>query len=132
VLVAVALAVTVLAGCAGQKEPGSYTGGVKDDFKQACYVQRVLDAEPTIQVGSAASMNDKEAKVKKDAPKAVIKAASDYCSCVLKVILKKVHFSEFKKVNDDLRDDNNKPLPSSFTKAFSSCKDTTATVATKQ
>ena len=119
---AVVVAVVVLAGCSGQREPTSYTDGVKTDFTSGCWTVLVGDAHPKdITFEPTDNREAREAKATKFGSEAEISAAKDYCGCVIKKITKDVKFSEFKQVNDDLREDNG-PLPESFQKAYSSCK----------
>jgi hypothetical protein len=120
-LTAVALtAALLLAGCAGQREPTSYTDGVEEDFTQACWTQTLLDHNTDIEVGDADSMDVRASKATKGSSKAEVRAAKTYCTCVFKAIKKNVEFSEFKKVNDDLREEEG-TLPRSFTKSYDSC-----------
>ena len=89
------LSLGLLAGCAGQKTPSSYTDGVEEDFMNGC--QDIAKQDGVI-----------------DSPK-------DYCQCAWKAIKADVPFKEFKAINSDLTE-NNGPLPESFTKAFADCK----------
>ena len=43
-LLAMVLAVGLLAGCAGQRAPSSYTDGVRDAFIEGCWTTLVSDA----------------------------------------------------------------------------------------
>ncbi len=95
-LIGIVLVLGLLSGCARQKIPTGYTDGVKEDFTTGCTVTAKRDG-----------MSAGEAK--------------DYCGCAWKAIKKDVPWSTFKKVNDDLTEDNG-PLPSSITKVLTDCK----------
>ena len=132
-LAILSVGVLLLAGCGGQKDPGSYTNGVKTSFTAACWTQRVLDQVPSIKVKDSDSLDQRSAIAQKAAPK-VAKAAQGWCTCVYKALTKTVRFGEFKRINDSMRDQqgmSTATLPKSFTDAYKSCPDTTAT-ATKR
>ena len=121
-LAVLALATLVLAGCSGQKEPGSYTDGVKRDFTSGCWTTLIEDAYPKDVVYEPTDDREKrEAKAVKAATDAEVTAAKDYCSCAYKGITKDVKFSEFKQINEDLRNEQG-PLPESFQKAYDHCE----------
>ncbi|MCU1355565.1 MAG: hypothetical protein JWM89_983 [Acidimicrobiales bacterium] len=121
VLVAVAaLSVALLAGCSGQRDPGTYTSSVKRSFVSSCATQRALDDNTAIKVTDTESLTAKTAAVKKVIGKTAYGAYRSYCTCVIGKITKDVKFSTFRTINEDLRLNGGK-LPSSFTKAYDSC-----------
>jgi hypothetical protein len=98
------LAVGLLAGCAGQRAPSSYTSGVKRDFIKGCEATAKSDAKSGSE--AAATISDPE----------------EFCACAYAAVRKKVKFADFKKINDDLTEDNAVP-PKSFTDAYADCVD---------
>ena len=110
-----ALSVAVLAGCSGQRDPSSYTGQVKTSFVASCWTNLLLDAHQDIKVSDTDSLDSKSAVVTKKVSKTELDAAKESCNCTYKVFTKHVPFGDFKKANDDLRQDGGK-LPSSITK----------------
>ena len=102
-VVALAVAVSVLAGCSGaQREPTSYTDKVQTHFIQGCQETFAVDAKST----GATSV-----------PK-------DFCKCVYEAISDKssgMKFDDFKSVNTDLTEKHAK-LPASFDKYVKSCR----------
>ena len=102
-VVALALAVSVLAGCSGaQREPTSYTDKVHTNFVKGCNETFATDAK-----ASNAS----------PAPKG-------FCECVYAGITDKsggMKFDDFKQVNTDLTEKHAK-LPGSFDKYIKACQ----------
>lgn len=95
-LAGVVLGLGLLAGCAGQRAPGDYSSKVKTDFIAGC----------------KQTANDDKASFD----------ATAYCTCAYDALsgTDGVSFDEFKKVND-AQVEKPAPLPSSFTKIFTSC-----------
>lgn len=123
-MLALAVGVLLLAGCGGaQQDESSYTSKVKNNFTGQCWVQTVADANPDIAKSFKLddSLGDRQDRVTSNAPKAQVRAAQQYCGCVYAALKKRVKFGEFKKINEDLRE-NGGSLPKSFTQAYSSCK----------
>ncbi len=122
-MLALAVGVLLLAGCAGgQRDESSYSSKVEDNFTGQCWVQTVADANPDIAKSFKLddSLGNRQDRVTSKAPKAQVIAAQKYCGCVYAALKKRVKFGEFKKINEDLRDNGGK-LPKSFTDAYSSC-----------
>lgn len=111
----------LLAGCSGQRDPGSYTDSVKQDFVSSCWTTTVADL-PTndLKLVPSDSRSEREAKAAKVVPASEVKAAKTFCGCAYAKLKKKVKFGRFKSVNTDLRENGGK-LPSDFTKAYASC-----------
>jgi hypothetical protein len=120
-LAALAVVVLLLAGCSGQRDPGSYTESVKTHYKESCATQFLLDHNH-IDVANDATLETRTAAAEKGSSKSEISETDDYCTCAWKIISKKVPFGDFKKINDDLRE-NGGPLPTSFTKKYASCEE---------
>ena len=87
----------LLAGCAGQSTPDSYSNSVERNFLRGC----TDTAE-----GDGASFD-----------------AARYCQCAYDELSGDdgVDFDEFKQVNEDQVEDPG-PLPASFTRAFDQCQ----------
>lgn len=117
----VALAVTALIGCSGQREPGSYTASVKKDFVAQCWITRVLDQNADLEVTNSDPLADQQKALEEDAPSDDVATAKESCGCAYAAIKKDVKFSAFKSLNDDLRENPEKALPDSFTKAYADC-----------
>jgi hypothetical protein len=101
VLVAL-VAIGLLGGCTGQRDPGSYTDAVEENFLKGCVGTSADDAESG-EVSESAS----------------VWGRAD-CQCAYDAIKRDVPFSEFKQLNSDLIEEPG-PLPESFTKAFADC-----------
>lgn len=112
-LVGILLTVGLLAGCSGQKTPGSYTSGVKGDFIEGCWSTLVRDAKGT--PAAKLSIDDLQAKYKSEA-----KVATTQCTCAYAGFKKDIKFSEFKKINDDQTETPAK-LSSKVTKVYEKC-----------
>lgn len=121
-LVALVATTVLLAGCSGQRDPGSYTASVKKDFVSGCWTTTIFDKNPKIKVEPSDSRDSREAKATKGGKAADVKAAKTSCSCAYADIKKKVKFGTFRSINENLREDGTGKLPSSFTRAFASCK----------
>lgn len=89
------LCLGLLAGCAGQRTPTSYTQSVENNFLSGCV---------------STAKQDK-----------TIASPTDFCNCAFKAIKKDVPFGDFKRANSKLTENPGK-LPESFTKAYDSCK----------
>lgn len=100
-LVAV-VALGLLGGCTGQRDPSSYTDAVEENFLDGCIGTSEDDA----------------------ADGAVAEGANVWgraeCQCAYDAIKKDIPFSEFKQVNSDQIEEPG-PLPASFTKVFADC-----------
>lgn len=116
-VVATVLAVVVLAGCAGQKDPGSYGTGVHDDFISGCWTGHVADTHPGLSYLPTDNRTLREAKASKVATKAELSADQNTCQCIYGVLLKHVPFHEFAAANAGLRDKPG-PLPSNIVNAY--------------
>ena len=101
-LVAAVVALGLLGGCAGQRDPGSYTDAVEKNFIRGC----VGTSKQDVASGDVAE----SANVWERAE----------CQCAFTAIKKDVPFSEFKKINSDQIEEPSQ-LPSSFTKVFADC-----------
>lgn len=121
-LVALVATTVLLAGCSGQRDPGSYTASVKKDFVSGCWTTTIFDKNPKIKVEPSDSRDSREAKATKGGKAADVKAAKTSCTCAYARIKEKVKFGTFRSINENLREDGTGKLPSSFTKAFASCK----------
>ncbi|MGI8710994.1 MAG: hypothetical protein ACR2LA_08395 [Acidimicrobiales bacterium] len=117
---ALAVAAALLAGCSGQRDPGSYTADVKRDFVAGCWTTTIFDKYPKIEVAQSDSRADREAKAAEGASATDVRAAKTTCTCAYAQIKQKVKFGTFRSVNENLREDGGK-LPPVFTKAFESC-----------
>lgn len=100
-LAGVVLAVGLLAGCAGQRTPTSYTSAVQRDFIKGCVATAKADAKQSDVVTTISN------------PKT-------FCTCAFTAIKKDLSFSQFKKITDDLTEKNAYP-PKKYTEAYSSC-----------
>ncbi len=116
-LLAMVLAAGLLAGCAGQRAPSSYTDGVRDAFIEGCWTTTVSDASNLTATSTTKALT--VAQLQKKFP-AEVKAAKSQCTCAFKAIKRDVPFGDFKKVNDNQTEKPSK-LPASFTKAYASC-----------
>lgn len=101
-LLATVVALGLLGGCAGQRDPGSYTDAVEKNFITGCVGTSKDDAAS----GDGAESAD-------------VWGRAD-CQCAYDAIKKDIPFSEFKQLNSDLIEEPG-PLPESFTKAFADC-----------
>ncbi len=101
-LLAAVVALGLLGGCAGQRDPGSYTDAVEENFVRGCTDTAKSDAASGDVAEGKANYNRAD------------------CQCAFTAIKKDVPFSEFKKINSDLIEEPG-PLPESFTKAFADC-----------
>ena len=119
-LALVALA-ALLAGCSGQRDPGSYTASVKRDFVSGCWTTTIFDENPDVKLQPSDSRDTREAKATKLGSAAQVKAAKSSCTCTFTAIKKKVKFGTFKSINENLREDGGGKLPSSITNAYKSC-----------
>lgn len=125
--ITVVLSLVLLAGCSGQREPGSYTDGVEKSFNEGCWEQKVLDGDDGLakelltDEGLEIGDDELEPLIEKGADAEVIGAAKSYCQCAYDAIKDDVSFGDFKKTTDELRDDNG-PLPASFQKAYAGCE----------
>lgn len=99
---AAVVALGLLGGCTGQRDPGSYTDAVEKNFVNGC-------------VGTSKD----DAAAGDVAESANVWGRAD-CQCAYDAIKKDIPFSDFKKLNSDLIDEPG-PLPESFTKAFADC-----------
>lgn len=95
------LALGVLTGCSGQRDPSSYTEGVQDQFVSGCTDQGSQDKD----AGLEASGNF---------------WTKSECQCAIDKIVKDVPFGTFKDINNT-QINKPAPLPDSFTKVFASC-----------
>ncbi len=95
-----AMGLGLLAGCAGQSTPDSYSDSVERNFLQGCTETAKKDG---------ASFD-----------------AVSYCQCAYDELSGDggVEFGEFKEVNEDQVEDPG-PLPASFTRVFDRCQDET-------
>lgn len=95
-VVALVAGVALLAGCAGQRIPTSYTSGVEKDFVQGC----------TETYAGSESID-----------------AGDYCQCIYDAVSGDdgLKFSEFRSINDDLTEDPG-PLPAKLSKFADACE----------
>ena len=116
-LLAALLVVGLLAGCAGQRAPGSYTDGVEEAFIEGCWTTLVSDANDLSATGSSKAPSAEE--LTKDFPDEA-KTTESQCTCAFNAIKKDVSFGDFKKINDAQTEEPSE-LPASFTKAFDSC-----------
>ena len=124
--VAAVVSLVLLAGCSGQREPGSYGDGVERSFNEGCWQQTVLDGDPALAAdviedqGFEIGDDDLEPLLEEGAGDDAVAAAKDYCQCAYDGIKKDVSFGDFKEITDDLREDNG-PLPKSFQDAYADC-----------
>ena len=96
------VAVGLLGGCTGQRDPGSYTDAVEENFLEGC-------------IGTS-----KDDAANGDVAEGANVWGRADCQCAYDAIKKDIPFSEFKKVNSAQIDDPS-PLPESFTKVFADC-----------
>lgn len=96
------VALGLLGGCAGQRDPGSYTDAVEANFIRGCTDTAKSDAAG----GDVAEGQPNYTRTE--------------CQCAFTAIKKDVPFSEFKKINSDQIEEPS-TLPSSFTKVFADC-----------
>ena len=96
------VALGLLGGCAGQRDPGSYTDAVEANFIRGC-VGTSKDDQANGDVSESAN----------------VWGRAD-CQCAYDAIKKDIPFSEFKQVNSDQIEEPSR-LPSSFTKVFADC-----------
>lgn len=101
-MVLAVVALGLLGGCAGQRDPGSYTDAVETNFVRGCTETSKSDVANGDVAEGAPTLDRSE------------------CQCAFTAIKKDVPFSEFKKINTDQIDEPS-PLPESFTKAFADC-----------
>jgi len=99
-LLGTVLAVGLLSSCSGQRDPTSYTSGVKKQIVAGCVDQGKQD--------------QKAGKEGKDF------WSTSECTCAMKRIIKDVPFSTFKEINN-AQINEPAPLPKSFTKVYASC-----------
>lgn len=116
-LFAAVLGIGLLAGCAGQQAPGSYTDGVEEAFIEGCWTTLVSDANDLSATASSKAPSAEE--LQKDFPDE-FKTTESQCTCAYNAIKKDVPFGDFKKINDN-QTEKPSELPASFTKAFDSC-----------
>lgn len=89
------LVVSLLAGCGGASTPGSYDDdGLKRQFTEGCETQARKDGQPS---------------------------PSSFCRCSYLKIRAAIDFSDFKAVNDRLKEEPG-PLPSSWREAIATCR----------
>lgn len=103
-LAVVAVSLLALAGCSSAQGSASNYADSEDNFLEGCTTVAKQD-------------NEKGGEPQISSPKT-------YCQCVFDAISDKktgIEFAEFKKINEDLRE-NGGPLPKSFQKAYDSCK----------
>lgn len=127
VLAAVFLSLVVLAGCTGQRDPDSWSDGIKTEFVETC--------------DGTAAATEKNQAVKAELLKN--KQPTERCQCVIDHLEKNMDFSDFKSANNDRRDakasDQKALNEPAFKKAYDACpvggknskpeKQTTTTVA---
>jgi hypothetical protein len=89
------VSLALVAGCAGQRIPDKYTGSVKKNFIESC---------------EGRNPDQKER----------VKASPAACTCTYGQIVKRMKFSRFKKINEDLVD-KAAPLPADLVKIVRSC-----------
>lgn len=97
-LVGAVLALGLLSGCAGQREPDGFSDKVEASFIQGC---------------SATATDDEK-----------ISDPETFCQCAYDALSDKqdgVEFKEFKRINTEVVADPG-PLPASFTKYFEGCE----------
>ena len=99
-LLGTVLAVGLLSSCSGQRDPSSYTSGVKKQIVLGCVDQGKQD--------------QKDGKAGKDFWN------SSECTCAMQRIIKDVPFSKFKEI-ENAQINEPAPLPESFTKVYASC-----------
>ncbi|QXC63200.1 hypothetical protein KSP35_10665 [Aquihabitans sp. G128] len=115
----VLLAIALLAGCAGQKAPGSYTSGVRKDFIEGCWTTLVRDD----QGAEAAKLSADQLEAKYgDAAKAATKG----CTCAYNAFKDDLKFGDFKKLNDN-ETETPKALEAKVTKIYADCTLTAST-----
>ncbi|CAN5808140.1 hypothetical protein BH10ACT1_BH10ACT1_39040 [soil metagenome] len=113
-LVGTLFAVALLAGCAGQKAPGSYTSGVETNFIEGCWSTLVRDANT-----GAADLTVDQLESDK-ALASDVENAKKGCTCAYGKFKEDLKFSEFKKLNDDQTETPAK-LGTKVTKIYDSC-----------
>ena len=91
-------ALLLLAGCTGQRDPGNYGDGVRDEFIKGC-IGDILDPG-----------------VSKDSDRAPSTASRDECAYVYEQIEKKVDFDDFRSANTKLREGSIDKLPKDIQK----------------
>ncbi len=115
-LAAIVVAVGLLAGCAGQRAPSSYTGEVQKAFIEGCWTTLVSDHNSAgAKDGAVASADSLRSKYRDQ-----VTSTKKECTCAFTKIKKDVPFGTFKKLDDKLIETPAK-LPSSFTTAYDSC-----------
>ncbi len=93
------LALGLLAGCTGQRDPGSYGDKVETNFVKGCTATSTADGATKAEAG-------------------------EFCQCAYDAIKKDVEFDDFKKANNDLIDvEGDAELPKGITDAYESCQD---------
>ena len=96
------LALGMLVGCTGQRDPKGYSDTVRKDFVAGC------DAS-----AFAGRANAKEMKAQA--------LPTKQCECIYDAIEKDISFSDFSKANADRRDNASALDDPAFKKAFDSC-----------
>lgn len=95
------LAVGLLSSCSGQRDPSSYTSGVKEQIVLGCVDQGKKDQkEPGAETKDFWTTSE--------------------CTCAKDRIVKQVPFGTFKDI-ENAQINEPTPLPKSFTKVFESC-----------
>jgi hypothetical protein len=106
----------LVAGCSGQRDPGSYTPSVRKAFVEGCWTTTVLARHhSTVDASESAA-----AKAADIGSATEIRTARARCGCVYGRLQKDVSFGQFRSVNERLRSQGGS-LPASFSKAYASC-----------
>jgi hypothetical protein len=109
----VLIAVLALLGtaCGRQVIPKSYGDTTKKNFKKGCEAE--AKTPPSTTEGTATTTRESEDKR--------IATANQVCTCTYAGLVKKIPFSEFKKLNEELSKDPG-PLPEKFLQILDACK----------
>ncbi len=96
------IALGLLVGCTGQRDPGDYSKSVRKNFIAGC------DASAYVDTDNAAEMKAKALPTKQ-------------CECIYDYFEENVDFGDFSGANSDRRDNPRALDDPEFTKAFEGC-----------
>ena len=96
------LALGLLVGCTGQRDPGDYSKSVRKNFIAGCDASAFADDD------NAAEMKAKALPTKQ-------------CECIYDYFEENVDFDDFSSANSDRRDDPSALDDPEFTKAYDRC-----------